>query len=190
MPVERRNARMQTTTLIISVVALAAAVVLVVLALRAAGTNNAPQTINPSNERFVVGDAEERARSIRKDGPILFSDVSGNGQNHPVYLLHDGEDAHLNWTIVEAHPPGSPPNCFINWSKERNLFTSCDERTFPADGSGLPHYAWEVSTDGELSIDLRKTVSADGATPVSTTSVVKHAGSTIVITGGASTSTP
>ena len=190
MPVERRTARMQTTTLVISVVALAAAVVLVVLALRAAGTNNAPQTLNASTERFVVGDAAERSRSIRKDGPILFSDVSGNGQNHPVYLLHRGSDAKSGWTIVEAHPPRSATDCFIHWSGRRGLFTSCDDSTYPADGAGLPHYAWEVDADGQLRIDLRRTVTTDGATPETTTTAAPHRGSTIVITGGSSTTTP
>ena len=153
MPVERRTSRSQTTTLIVSVVALAIAVILVIGVLRAA-THRSHDTVVSPNATFDAGVASERMASIAKGGPILFSDVSGGGQNRPIYVSHTGTDAKTGWQVIDAHPNGSPSDCFLKWKPSRNLFaTSCDKRTFPPDGGTQRHYKWKV-TDGELLIQL------------------------------------
>ena len=83
MPIERRTARTQTTTLIISVVALAAALLLGFLVLRHATGTNSKVKINLGTDVFQAGNASERSKEIAKDGPLLFSDVSGGGQQRP-----------------------------------------------------------------------------------------------------------
>jgi hypothetical protein len=156
MPVERRTSTRQTVTLVISIVAVVAAVVLVVAAVRTAGRSKTA-TIGGGQTEFDAGLARERAASIRRDGPLAFSDVSGAGQRLPIYLSHSGTDATSGWNVIDAHPPDTPEGCFIRWSRRRSLFeTSCNDATYPADGGSLNHYSWSVTKDGRLLVDLRK----------------------------------
>jgi hypothetical protein len=153
MPVERRTSRSQTTTLIVSVVALAIAVILVIGVLRAA-SHHSHDTVVAPNAAFDVGAASKMQGEIDKNGPLLFSDVSGGGQSRPIYVSHSGSDAKTGWQVIDAHPNGSASDCFLKWKPSRNLFaTSCDNRTFPADGGAQHHYKWTVS-GGELLIQL------------------------------------
>jgi hypothetical protein len=160
MPIERRSVRMQTTTVVISVVALAVAVVLVVLIVQASGSG--PRvTVALGDDTFTVGPAEARAETIARDGPLLFSDVSGGGQRRPIFVSHAGGDHRKGWNIFDARPPDAPEGCFLEWRPAQARFgTTCDERTYPADGGDLPHYSWKVTREGDLVVDLRQTVPA------------------------------
>jgi hypothetical protein len=156
MPVERRSSTRQTVVLVVSLVAVLAAVGLAVAALRSAG-NSKDVTIGGGQTQFDAGLAEERAAAIAADGPFILSDVSGGGQRLPIYLSHSGDDHLTGWDVIEAHPPDTPDDCFLRWSKKRDLFvTTCNDDTFPANGGSLNHYSWSVTEDGRLIIDLRK----------------------------------
>jgi hypothetical protein len=158
---------MQTTTLIISVVALAAALLLGFLVLRHATGNNSKVKINLGTDVFQAGDAGERAKEIAKAGPLLFSDVSGGGQERPIFVNHLSGDNKTGWVAVTAVPPNAPDGCFLEWdarAKEFRGVKHCVAQTFPADGAGLTRYAATVNKDGTLEIDLRKEVDATTTT--------------------------
>lgn len=160
MPIERRTTTRQTTVLILSVVAVLVAVGLVIAALNAAGRNNPPVIQAGKRARFDAGLAQERAESIAKDGPLLFSDVSGGGQRLPVFVSHQGDDFRTGWNVFGAHPPDAPDNCFLKWSRSAKRFKApCANADFPPDGGDLPHYAWQVDKDGRLLVDLRSPTS-------------------------------
>jgi hypothetical protein len=159
VPIERRTARMQTTTLVISVVALLAALLLGFLVLRHATGNNSKVKINLGTDVFQAGDAGERAQAIAKAGPLLFSDVSGGGQDRPIFVNHLGHDAKTGWVALAAVPPHAPDGCFLEWDAKAKQFRGvkrCVAATYPADGAGLTRYAATVNKDGILEIDLRK----------------------------------
>lgn len=160
MPIERRSTRTQTTTLVISVAVLAVALILVVLILQASGSG--PKiNVALGDDTFTVGPAASRARAIARDGPLLFSDVSGGGQRRPIFVNHTGEDHRVGWEVFDARPPEAPEGCFLEWRAEAEVFgTTCDERTFPANGGDLPHYSWKVTREGDLVVDLRRPLPA------------------------------
>ncbi len=99
VPIERRTARMQTTTLVISVVALArgAAPRASSSSASATGSNNSKMKINLGTDIFRPATPSERAAAIAKDGPLLFSDVSGGGQDRPIFVNHLGHDPKTGW---------------------------------------------------------------------------------------------
>ena len=161
MPIERRTARTQTTTLIISVVALAAALLLGFLVLRHATGTNSKVKINLGTDVFQAGNASERSKEIAKDGPLLFSDVSGGGQQRPIFVNHLHGDTRTGWVALAAVPPGGPDGCFLEWDAQAKQFRGvkrCVATTYPADGAGLTRYKATVNKDGILEIDLRKEV--------------------------------
>jgi len=160
MPIERRTNARQRTVLALSIVAVLVAIGLVIAAVSAAGRNNPPVIQRGKRARFDAGVAKERAASIAKDGPLLFSDVSGTGQRLPVFVSHQGTDDATGWSVFGAHPPDTPDSCFLAWSHlTRHFEADCTSATYPADGGDLPHYAWEVDKDGRLLIDLRSPTS-------------------------------
>lgn len=164
MPIERRSARVQTTTIVISVVALAAALLLAVLVFRAA-TGGDDVAIRLGDDVFAAGAADERAEAIAGDGPLLFSDVSGRGQRRPIYLQHLGDDPETGWYAFDARPPAAAEGCFLEWDAAARRFVGvdgCTAATYPADGEGLDRYPVVVSRDGDLSIDLREELDPAG----------------------------
>ncbi len=153
MPIERRNTRTQTTALIVSVVILAIAVVLFILVLRAATQHNHDTVVN-NNAAFDAGATKDLVTEIHKDGPLLFSDVAGAGQQRPIYVNHTGASDKTGWQVIDAHPTGAATDCFLKWKPSRDLYvTTCDSRTFPPDGGTQHHYTWRVN-GGHLLVAL------------------------------------
>lgn len=114
-------------------------------------------TLAVGDTRFKVGDAQELADRFDEDPlPRLFSDVSGSGQKRPIIVGHSGDDPLAGWFAVDAHPDGTPDDCFFQPDAARTaLVASCDGRPFPPEGAGLKAYPWEVTADGTLQVDLR-----------------------------------
>ncbi|MEA2826544.1 MAG: hypothetical protein QOG43_983 [Actinomycetota bacterium] len=113
---------------------------------------------------FDVGPAESRARTIAKGGPILFQDLLNNSRD--IYVQHLGGD---DWRAFEAHAPGAPRRCFLEWRvATREFVDGCDGRTFPADGTGLASYPARVDERKHVVVDLR--TPATTTIPTTTTS--------------------
>ena len=69
-----------------------------------------------------------------------------------------GNDPKRGWYAFAARPPGAPDDCFIEWDRETDQFTSpCSDDTYPATGDGLRAFAATVNRDGDLVIDLTPT---------------------------------
>jgi len=158
MPIERRSTRSQTTTVVVALTSVAAVALVVFLLIRAASTGDGV-ALNLGVDRFEAGNAEERAAAIATTGiPLLFSDVSGNGQQRPIFLNHTGDDATVGWSAFDARPPGGSADCFLEWDESKEDFTGvdgCDTRRFPATGEGLTSYPWKVNDAGQLIVDLK-----------------------------------
>jgi hypothetical protein len=165
MPVEQRSTQVQTTTIIISVVALAVVLLLGFLVLRSAG-DGAGVTLQLGEDVFAAGDSTKLAEAIEADGPALFSDVSGRGQQRPIYLNHLGGVYKEGWIAFDAKPPGGADTCFLEWDSEAEMFAGVDDcvpETYPADGAGLQFYVVTVTDDGGVEIDLgRSEIEPDG----------------------------
>lgn len=153
----------------IGIVALVLAIALAWGILKMAGGSSSTR-LRLGDDVFEAGNATRMSRQIRKDGPLLFSDVSGRGQNRPIFLNHFGDDPKTRWVAFDAVAADAPENCFLSWSAERDLFEErsvlsggdytkgevCRDITFPPNGEGLTQYKWKVDDDGLLTIDFRK----------------------------------
>lgn len=168
MPVETRSTDKQTRAVILAVTALIVAIAIGWAVIAMSGSS--PSTrLRLGDDVFEAGNATRMSVQIRQDGPILFSDVSGRGQNRPVFVNHFGDDPADRWVAFDAVAPGAPENCFLSWSEDAQVFEEisvsdkgdfrrgevCRPITFPPNGEGLPQYRWKVDDEGLLTIDFR-----------------------------------
>lgn len=183
MPIEQRNTSRQFTTVAAALIFLAAAVTIVVLGIKLVSGSGSSAVVRMGQDKFDAGSPKLRMKAIKADGPILFSDVSGRGQNRPIFLSHTGDDAFAGWLAFEAKAPGTASGCYLRWDLDKKVFVSedadgksCDSATFPVDGKGLTQYPVELDGEGEkavLMIDLNpdKGKATTTTTPASTTAV-------------------
>jgi len=190
MPVERRSGSQQTRSVIIAVVALAIAVLGAWGMIRLASGGQGPVKVQLGDDTFDAGYATRMADQIDKDGPLLFSDVSGRGQRQPIYVVHIGSDDKDGWFALSAIAPGAAEGCFVTWNPESELFEErraadtaegrdalgerCRDVTWSAngtdgsDGSELEAFPWEIDKDERLIIDLRPDQSRTTTTTIAT----------------------
>ena len=169
MPVEQRSGGSQAAAIAIGVAAVVVAVAAAWLLLDWFSGGDAPVQVNLGDEDFDAGQVARISAQIAEEGPILYSDVSGRGQNRPIWVNHFGEDPKTGWYVFDAIAPGAPDGCFLAWNAEENLF---DERTpapddpqapgelfrdvaYSATGEGLEQAIWKVDEDDNLIITLR-----------------------------------
>jgi hypothetical protein len=138
------------------VVAIGVAAALALLA------NRGTVDVRLGSDTFAEHDAEDAARDIAENGPILYPDTAGGDRD--IYLQHFGGDPGEGWIAFAARPPGVSRECTLQWSGADEVFRLldssgkvsgvCDGREFPADGEGLPTYPVTVDADGNLDVDL------------------------------------
>jgi hypothetical protein len=149
------------------VVAIGVAAALAVLA------NRGTVDVRLGSDTFAEHDAEDAARDIAENGPILLPDLAGGDRD--IYVQHFGDDPDEGWIAFAARPPGASRTCTLQWRGDDELFRlldsagkvsgECDGREFPADGEGLPTYPVTVDADGNLDVDLNaadRTTSTSG----------------------------
>jgi hypothetical protein len=110
--------------------------------------------VNLGTPTFQGGRADRLADSIRDDGPIIYSDVSGRGARD-IILQHLGGPDERGWYAFLAQPKGKPRTCFWVWHEDEDQFRAkCDPSlTLPANGAGTTRFPVTVS-DGHLDVDL------------------------------------
>jgi hypothetical protein len=129
------------------------AVVLVGLVLRLTASDDVE--VNIGDEAFEVGKASSLARTVRRNGPLLFQDLQGGDLD--VYVQHSGGRATAGWRAFQAHRPGAPRRCQVEWQPRRRQFLDpCTKRTFGADGEGLRQFPTKVDANGTVVVDFRE----------------------------------
>ncbi|MGH9223497.1 MAG: hypothetical protein ACRD2W_06850 [Acidimicrobiales bacterium] len=125
----------------------AAGVVIFLVVLAITGPKSTEQSASAT---FKVGSAERLARTVDRDGPLLFQDLLNRSRD--IYVQHLTDD---EWRAFEAHAPGAPRRCVLEWRRtERQFADPCSGRTFPADGTGLTQFPTEVDEAGVLIVNL------------------------------------
>lgn len=170
MPVESRSGSKQITAVVFGIIAVLLAVALAWGMLALASGGDGPARIQLGDDEFDAGQAARLSRQIAKDGPALFSDVSGRGQRQPIVVNHFGDNPEIRWVAFPAVLPGASEGCFLTWNSARELFEErrppegggrgelgvlCSDRTAAPNGEGLEQYGWQVDEDGNLLIDVR-----------------------------------
>lgn len=105
---------------------------------------------------FRAGQVERLAGAIAQGGPVLIPDASPD-RARDIYLQHLGETPEVGWLAFAAQAPGAERTCLLQWDHVRRDFGDpCSGQRVPPDGEGLTHYPTTV-TEGELTVDLRRT---------------------------------
>ena len=126
---------------------LAAGVLIFLVVLAITGTKSTEQA---ESATFRVGSAERLARTVDRDGPLLFQDLLNRSRD--IYVQHLTGD---EWRAFEAHAPGAPRRCVLEWRAAARQFADpCSAQTFPADGTGLTQFPTEVDERGALIVRL------------------------------------
>jgi hypothetical protein len=169
MPVEQRSGTSQLTAIGIGVATVVVAVAAVWGLLSLASGGDGPVKIQLGDEDFDAGQVARISDQVAEEGPVLYSDVSGRGQNQPIWVNHFGDDPEQQWYVFSAVAPGAEPGCFVAWNAEENYFderrpdeddpralgTLCRDVQYPATGDGLEQFTWKVDADDNLIITLR-----------------------------------
>jgi hypothetical protein len=141
------------TVLFTAVGAVIAAALLFAVMTRVTSTASAPAGGSGARTaQFELGKATDYAKTIARDGPLLFPDPQGRSRD--IYIQHLGEDA---WLAFEARVSGAPRQCVVKWEQSARRFVDpCDGRVFPPDGAGLVSFPTTVDDDGTVVVDLSK----------------------------------
>jgi len=100
--------------------------------------------------QFELGRATDYARTIARDGPILFPDPQGRTRD--IFVQHLGGS---DWLAFEARAAGAPRQCVLTWERDARRFVDhCDGRTYPPDGAGLVTFPTRVDDKGRVIVDL------------------------------------
>ena len=99
---------------------------------------------------FVVGSARQRAATVDRSGPLLIPDPQGRSRD--IYVQHLEGDT---WVAFEARATGAPRQCVLRWQPASRTFVDpCDNRVYPADGTGLVTFPTKIDSKGRLVVDL------------------------------------
>jgi hypothetical protein len=139
---------------IIAVLGLLTAVLLVVFVLR---LSRSPQAkVQLGTNTFSVGRADQLQKSIAGAGPLLFQSLRGSSLD--LYVQHLGTDPVHGWLAFEAHRPGGPNSCLLQWRHaDHNFVDPCDRMIYTADGRGLEQFATTVAA-GKVVIDMHQAI--------------------------------
>jgi len=146
MPVAKSDPRRATVVGIVGVIVGTGLIGLVLFANNLGGDDKVHTT--SAKTSFDVGRAKDRAENIaRDDTPLLFQDPAQF--ERPIFVQHLGEDPATGWTAFDA----AIGTCVLTWHKDAHDFTDCNDKHYPADGTGMHQYPVSVTND-ELTIDL------------------------------------
>lgn len=148
---EDAQAAHRRTVLFTAVGAVIAAALLFAVITRVTSTASTPAGgTGTRTAQFELGRATDYARTIARDGPLLFPDPQGRSRD--IYIQHLGDDA---WLAFEARVSGAPRQCVVKWEQGARQFVDpCDGRVFPPDGGGLVSFPTTVTDDGNVVVDL------------------------------------
>ena len=104
---------------------------------------------------FKLGKAQNQAKIVDRNGPLLFADPLEKGRD--IYVNHVGPN---QWAALEVHPPGEPTTCTVKWVPSSHTFHDpCSGKDYPADGTGLVRYKTTIEKNGDLVVDLHQQIS-------------------------------
>lgn len=102
-------------------------------------TNRSEQQVIPGSRTFVVGQVTDIAKSIAKNGPILYPDLRDVNGKRSIVIEHFGTDPLKGWQVYYAYPADKSADCLVAQIEKSHLFTDCDGRTLQADQLQRPN---------------------------------------------------
>jgi hypothetical protein len=92
-------------------------------------TNRAERQVKPGDRTFVVGDVEDIADAVKKDGPILYPDLRDAKGKRSIVIEHNGSDPAKGWQVYYAYPADRDETCLVTQIANTHTFTDCEGRT-------------------------------------------------------------
>ncbi|MEO7555937.1 MAG: hypothetical protein ABIV94_04950 [Acidimicrobiales bacterium] len=146
VPVARSDPR-RTTIIGIAGVVVGIVMIVTVLALNSGGGKT---TVGSTSTEFDAGRASDLSARIALDRyPLLVQDPANFSR--PLWIQHVGDDPESGWLSFDAAVDG----CATTWDVDRQEFTDCSGRHYPADGTGLPPYPVAVA-NGRVVVNLNR----------------------------------
>ncbi len=109
-----------------------------------------------ANKVFEVGKVETMARSIAKDGPLLFPDLKSPDGVRSIVLDHTGDDPARGWRVYYGYPADRDSRCLVTHTPGTREFVDCDKRKLSVDDLQLPDSVRPIVENRRtLYIDLR-----------------------------------
>ena len=96
-------------------------------------TDRTERQVVPGNRTFVVGQVTDVAKSIAKNGPILYPDLRDVNGKRSIVIEHNGTDPLKGWQVYYAYPADRSSDCLVSQIKQSHTFTDCDGRTLQVD---------------------------------------------------------
>lgn len=148
---EDPQAAHRRTVLFTAVGAVIAAALLFAVLTRVTSTASTPAGgSGAKTAQFELGRATDYAKTIARDGPLLFPDPQGRSRD--IYIQHLGGDS---WVAFEARRSGTPRQCVLTWEPgPRHFVDPCDGRIYPPEGAGLVSFPTTVDDKGTVVVDL------------------------------------
>lgn len=123
-------------------------------------TNNAEATIQTGDRTFIVGNVTDIAKSIAKNGPVLYPDLRDPNGSRSIVIEHTGDNPAKGWQVYYAYPADRDSTCLVKQIERTDTFTDCDGRTLNVDQLQPPDDVRPiVENKTTLLIDLRGTPS-------------------------------
>lgn len=91
-----------------------------------------------ANKVFQVGKVEAMAKSVAKDGPLLFPDLKSPDGVRSIVLDHQGDDPATGWRVYYGYPADRDATCLVTHQRGTRKFTDCDGRVLTVDDLSLP----------------------------------------------------
>ncbi len=123
--------------------------------------NRAEPTAEINNKVFEVGKVTSMAKSVKKDGPILFPDLQSPDGVRSVVLDHTGDDPAKGWQVYYGYPADRDYRCLVTHVQGTRTFTDCDGRKLDVEQLSAPGSVRPiVENQKTLYIDLRGIVAS------------------------------
>ena len=96
-------------------------------------TDRTERQVVPGNRTFVVGQVTDVAKSIAKNGPILYPDLRDVNGKRSIVIEHNGTDPLKGWQVYYAYPADRSSECLVAQVKQSHTFTDCEGRILQVD---------------------------------------------------------
>jgi hypothetical protein len=119
-----------------------------------------------ANKVFEVGKVDTIAKSVAKDGPLLFPDLKSPDGLRSIVLDHTGQDPATGWQLYYGYPADRDAKCLVTHEKGKRTFTDCEGRIIKPEELTAPDNVRPIVENRKtLYIDLRGLTASENSTP-------------------------
>lgn len=96
-------------------------------------TNNTEANVQTGERTFVVGSVTDIAKSVARNGPVLYPDLRDPNGTRSIVIEHTGDDPAIGWQVYYAYPADRDSTCLVKQIERTHTFIDCEGRTLNVD---------------------------------------------------------